>query len=83
MLMGAVCTRACKFCAVDTGNPRGWLDANEPANAARSVTLMNLEYVVLTSVDRDDLADGGAAHYAACIRAIKAANPNTLSLIHI
>lgn len=77
MLMGAVCTRACKFCAVDTGNPRGWLDANEPANAARSVTLMNLEYVVLTSVDRDDLADGGAAHYAACIRAIKAANPNT------
>ena len=77
MLMGAVCTRACKFCAVDTGNPGGWLDANEPANAAESVRLMNLRYIVLTSVDRDDLADGGAAHYAACVRAIKAVNPNT------
>jgi lipoic acid synthetase len=77
MLMGSVCTRACRFCAVDTGNPRGWLDANEPANAAESVRLMNLRYVVLTSVDRDDLVDGGAAHYAACIRAIKATNPTT------
>ncbi len=77
MLMGAICTRACKFCAVDTGNPRGQLDPQEPANAARSVTLMNLQYVVLTSVDRDDLADGGAAHYAACIRAIRRANPHT------
>ncbi len=74
MLMGAVCTRACKFCAVDTGNPRGWLDHEE---AARSVALMDLKYVVLTSVDRDDLADGGAAHYAACVRAIKARNPDT------
>jgi len=77
MLMGAVCTRACKFCAVDTGNPRGWLDPDEPANAARSVELMNLRYVVLTSVDRDDLADGGAAHYAACVQAIRRRNPNT------
>ncbi|MGI9286696.1 MAG: lipoyl synthase [Pseudomonadales bacterium] len=77
MLMGAVCTRACKFCAVDTGNPKGWLDDTEPANAARSVQLMNLRYVVLTSVDRDDLADGGAAHYAACIRAIRQLNPST------
>ncbi|HEX5421016.1 MAG TPA: lipoyl synthase, partial [Gammaproteobacteria bacterium] len=77
MLMGAVCTRACQFCAVDTGNPRGWLDAEEPENAARSVLLMGLRYVVLTSVDRDDLRDGGAAHYAACIRAIKAASPAT------
>ena len=77
MLMGAVCTRACKFCAVDTGNPQGRLDPAEPANAARSVRLMNLQYVVLTSVDRDDLADGGAAHYAACVRAIRAENPNT------
>ncbi len=77
MLMGAVCTRACKFCAVDTGNPQGWLDPEEPANAARSVRLMNLRYVVLTSVDRDDLGDGGAAHYAACIRAIAAMNPST------
>jgi lipoyl synthase len=77
MLMGAVCTRACRFCSVDTGNPRGWLDPEEPANAARSVELMKLKYVVLTSVDRDDLSDGGAAHYAACVRAIKARNPGT------
>jgi lipoic acid synthetase len=71
MLMGAVCTRACRFCAVDTGNPRGWLDPEEPTNLAESVALMRLKYVVLTSVNRDDLPDGGAAHYAACIRAIK------------
>jgi lipoic acid synthetase len=77
MLMGAVCTRACRFCSVDTGNPRGWLDAEEPANAARTVALMKLKYVVLTSVNRDDLDDGGAGHYAACVRAIRAANPDT------
>ncbi len=77
MLMGSVCTRACRFCAVDTGNPRGRLDPDEPANAAQSVRLMNLKYVVLTSVNRDDLADGGAAHYAASIRAIKIVNPAT------
>jgi lipoic acid synthetase len=77
MLMGSVCTRACRFCAVDTGNPRGWLDAEEPQNVARSVELMRLKYVVLTSVNRDDLADGGAAHYAAAIRAIKQRNPST------
>jgi lipoic acid synthetase len=77
MLMGAVCTRACRFCAVDTGNPRGWLDIAEPENAAHTVELMKLRYIVLTSVNRDDLADGGAAHYAACVRAIKARNPAT------
>jgi lipoic acid synthetase len=77
MLMGAVCTRACRFCAVDTGNPRGWLDAEEPENVARTVDLMNLNYVVLTSVNRDDLADGGAAHYAAAVRAIKRRRPGT------
>jgi lipoic acid synthetase len=77
MLMGAVCTRACNFCAVDTGNPGGWLDPEEPVNAARSVELMKLRYVVLTSVDRDDLEDGGAAHYAACVRAIRERNPAT------
>ncbi len=77
MLMGHVCTRACRFCAVDTGNPRGWLDAGEPDNAARSVEIMGLKYVVLTSVDRDDLQDGGAGHYADCVRAIKARNPGT------
>jgi lipoic acid synthetase len=77
MLMGAVCTRACRFCAVDTGNPRGWLDPDEPANVARTVELMRLRYVVLTSVNRDDLDDGGAAHYAACIAAIKARSRDT------
>jgi lipoyl synthase len=77
MLMGSVCTRACRFCAVDTGNPRGWLDLEEPENVARSVELMGLKYVVLTSVNRDDLSDGGAAHYAAAIRAIKRRNPDT------
>jgi lipoic acid synthetase len=77
MLMGAVCTRACRFCAVDTGNPRGWLDAEEPENVARSVELMGLKYVVLTSVNRDDLPDGGARHYADAIRAIKRRNPRT------
>ncbi len=77
MLMGAVCTRACRFCAVDTGNPQGWLDLAEPENTARTVSLMNLDYVVLTSVNRDDLPDGGAKHYADAIRAIKACSPRT------
>jgi lipoyl synthase len=77
MLMGEVCTRACRFCAVDTGNPHGWLDVEEPANAARTVELMGLHYVVLTSVNRDDLADGGAGHFAACVREIKRRCPQT------
>jgi lipoic acid synthetase len=62
---------------VDTGNPRGWLDAEEPVNSARTVQLMKLKYVVLTSVNRDDLDDGGAAHFAACVRAIKQLNTGT------
>ncbi|EQD63535.1 lipoyl synthase, partial [mine drainage metagenome] len=78
MLMGAVCTRACRFCAVDTGNPRGWLDPDEPDKVARMVEHMGLHYVVLTSVDRDDLPDGGSYHYAASIRAVKARNPGIL-----
>ena len=77
MLMGAICTRACRFCSVDTGNPQGWLDAHEPDNTAKTVQLMNLDYVVLTSVNRDDLVDGGAQHYATTIRAIKNASPKT------
>ncbi len=77
MVLGSVCTRACRFCAVDTGNPKGWLDPEEPQNAARAVSLMGLKYVVITSVDRDDLADGGASHYAECVREIKALNPDT------
>ena len=77
MLMGSVCTRACKFCSVNTGNPHGWLDANEPASVADAVALMGLRYVVLTSVDRDDLPDLGAGHYARCIRAIHERTPET------
>lgn len=77
MLMGSVCTRACKFCAVDTGNPMGRLDPDEPKLAAQSVKLMDLNYIVLTSVDRDDLPDGGANHYARCIREIRKESPKT------
>ncbi len=77
MLMGSVCTRACQFCAVDTGNPKGWLDLDEPKNTAESVALMGLKYVVLTSVNRDDLTDGGANHFAATVHAIKKRSPET------
>lgn len=77
MLMGHICTRACRFCAVDTGNPRGQLDLLEPQKVARSVDLMDLQYVVLTSVDRDDLSDGGAQHYAKTISEIKHLRPQT------
>lgn len=77
MIMGSVCTRACRFCAVDTGNPKGWLDVNEPQNAARTVATMNLKYIVITSVDRDDLSDGGAKHFADTVAAIKALSPQT------
>lgn len=77
MLMGSVCTRACRFCSVDTGNPNGWLDKEEPVNAADAVARMGLKYVVLTSVDRDDVFDGGAQHYADCVTAIRQHNPET------
>ena len=77
MLMGSVCTRACKFCSVDTGNPNGWLDKDEPEKTADAVSIMDLKYVVLTSVNRDDLPDGGAQHYADTVKAIKAKNQNT------
>ena len=77
MLMGSVCTRACKFCSVDTGNPNGWLDKDEPLNTAKAVQIMKLKYVVLTSVNRDDLPDGGAQHFASTVKLIKDLNPNT------
>ena len=77
MLMGSVCTRACKFCSVDTGNPKGWLDLDEPMQTAKAVKTMGLKYVVLTSVNRDDLEDGGAEHYAQTVKAIKELNPST------
>ena len=77
MLMGEVCTRACRFCSVNTGNPKGWLDVEEPENTAKAVQLMGLAYVVLTSVNRDDLPDGGAGHYARTIKEVKRLNPDT------
>lgn len=77
MLMGEVCTRACRFCSVNTGNPKGWLDAEEPENTAKAVQLMGLSYVVLTSVNRDDLPDGGAGHYAKTVKEVKRLNPDT------
>ncbi len=77
MLMGDTCTRACRFCAVNTGNPKGWLDLEEPEHTAESVKLMQLKYLVLTSVNRDDLPDGGAGHYAAVVKRVKEENPGT------
>lgn len=76
MLMGDTCTRACKFCHVKSGNPKGWLDELEPQKIADSVATLGLSYVVLTSVNRDDLADEGSAHFAASVRAIKNFNPD-------
>jgi lipoic acid synthetase len=78
MLMGDTCTRGCRFCAVKTGNPQGWLDPEEPAHIARTVTQAGWEYVVLTSVDRDDLPDGGADHFAQTVEQLRAADPNVL-----
>jgi len=75
MLLGSVCTRACKFCAVDTGNPKRKLDSREPHKVAASISLMNIKYAVLTSVNRDDLTDGGADHYAKTVKAIKEMTP--------
>ena len=71
MLMGEVCSRACRFCMVTPGRPSGALDEHEPEHVAFALSQMNLTYVVLTSVDRDDLSDGGAAHFARTIRLIK------------
>jgi lipoic acid synthetase len=76
MIMGDKCTRRCRFCNVSTGRP-GALDANEPERLAKTIALMKLNYVVITSVDRDDLRDGGASHFVECIRQIRAQSPNT------
>lgn len=76
MIMGEICTRACAFCNVATGIPSA-LDLDEPANVARAVAQMGLNHVVITSVDRDDLADGGAQHFADVIGAIRATSPGT------
>ncbi|MDH3691744.1 MAG: lipoyl synthase [Gammaproteobacteria bacterium] len=75
MIMGDICTRRCRFCDVATGRPLP-LDINEPRQLAKAVNALQLSYVVITSVDRDDLDDGGAGHFAACIREVKALNLN-------
>ncbi len=76
MIMGDICTRRCRFCDVATGRPLP-LDSNEPEALAEAVHALQLRYVVITSVDRDDLADGGAGHFAACIKQVRQSNPNT------
>ena len=76
MILGDICTRRCPFCDVAHGKPLP-PDADEPHNLARSIALLKLRYVVITSVDRDDLRDGGAQHFSDCLRAIRAASPAT------
>jgi len=78
MIMGGICTRGCRFCAVTTGNPGGALDLDEPENTARAVAAMAARYIVVTSVDRDDLPDSGASHFAATIQAIRSFSSETL-----
>lgn len=76
MILGAICTRACAFCNVKTGKP-GLVDTDEPRRLAASVGELGLKHVVITSVDRDDLPDGGAGHFANCIREIRKTSPDT------
>lgn len=78
MLMGEVCTRGCRFCAVKTGNPRGKIDPLEPEKVGYSIAQMGLDYVVITSVDRDDLPDEGSSHFARTIEVIKSKRPELI-----
>jgi lipoyl synthase len=78
MLLGDTCTRGCRFCAVTTGNPRGAVDVREPEHVARAIAKLELQYVVLTMVDRDDVLDGGADHVARTIERIRALRPDIL-----
>jgi lipoic acid synthetase len=78
MLMGEVCTRGCRFCNVKTGNPKGALDLEEPRKVAYAISKMGLDYVVLTSVDRDDLPDEGSTHFAKTVRMMKELSPELI-----
>ena len=78
MILGDVCTRGCRFCAVTTGNPRGAYDPREPEHTGRTIAAMGLQYVVITMVDRDDMLDGGAGHVAETLRAIRTHSPEIL-----
>ncbi len=77
MILGDTCTRACKFCNVKTGNPKGFINHEEVANTSNMVKLMSLRYIVITSVDRDDLADHGSGHFAAVINRVHEDHPET------
>ena len=77
MILGGICTRGCRFCAVTSGNPGGVIDPLEPENTARAVQRMGVRHVVVTSVDRDDLEDHGASHFAATVRACHELAPDT------
>jgi len=76
MIMGDICTRRCPFCDVGHGRPLP-LDAEEPVNLAKTIAALKLKYVVITSVDRDDLRDGGAGHFVECIRSVRELSPQT------
>jgi lipoic acid synthetase len=78
MLMGEVCTRGCRFCSVKTGNPKGKIDNDEPEKVGYAISKMTLDYVVLTSVDRDDLPDEGSSHFARTVQVIKSERPDIL-----
>ena len=78
MLLGDTCTRGCRFCAINSGNPQGVVDELEPSKIAIALKQMSLSYVVLTSVDRDDLPDGGASHFAQTILETRHRNPDML-----
>ena len=80
MIMGQICTRRCPFCDVAHGKPQP-LDSKEPIKLARSIARMGLRYVVITSVDRDDLRDGGAGHFADCIHAIRRDTDTTIEIL--
>ena len=77
MILGDTCTRACKFCHVKTGNPKGFINHEEVANTSKMVSIMSLRYVVITSVDRDDLPDHGAGHFAQVIKRVHQDHPDT------
>jgi lipoic acid synthetase len=78
MILGDTCTRGCRFCAVNTGNPQGMVDPREPTHVAKAIAELQLRYVVLTMVDRDDLLDGGADHVAQTVQAIKRHSPTIM-----
>jgi len=77
MILGKICTRACRFCSVTTGDPHGAIDEYEPEHVAEAVRILDLRYIVITSVDRDDLTDLGSGHYAAVITRIREVQPST------